>query len=177
MVKSSKFSFAAFIFKFKFVEKLITMIQRIQSLYLLGSFVLIGIMFFFPLAELIDRDGQAYQFLYRGIPALSEGAPAVFLAYPVAILLTIIVLISLVTIFCFKKRVLQVRLTIFNMVCMLGAIGLIYYSINSQTKELDAIANYSFINAFPLVALVLSYLALRSIGKDEALIRSIDRIR
>lgn len=153
------------------------MIQRIQSLYLLGGLILIGIMFFFPLAELIDTAGQTYEFLYRGIPAITEGAPAIFMAYPVAILLTIIVLISLITIFLYKKRMIQVRLTIFNMVCMLGAVGLIYYSINSQTKELNAIADYSIINAFPLVALVLNYLALRNIGKDEALIRSMDRIR
>lgn len=152
------------------------MIQRIQSLYLLGSFILIGIMFFFPLAEL-KAVGQTYEFLYRGIPAIAEGAPAIFIAYPVAILLAIIALISLITIFLFKKRMIQIRLTIFNMVCMLGAMGLIYYSINSQAGELNAIANYSIINAFPLVALILSYLALRGIGKDEAMIRSMDRIR
>ncbi|PXX98852.1 DUF4293 domain-containing protein [Marinifilum breve] len=153
------------------------MIQRIQSLYLLGSFILIGIMFFFPLAELIDTAGQTYEFLYRGIPAIAEGAPAIFIAYPVAILLSVIALVSLITIFLFKKRMIQIRLTIFNMVCMLGAMGLIYYSINSQAGELNAIANYSIINAFPLVALILSYLALRGIGKDEAMIRSMDRIR
>jgi drug/metabolite transporter (DMT)-like permease len=153
------------------------MIQRIQTLYLLGSFILIGIMFLFPLAELIDTAGQTYQFLYRGIPAIAEDAPAIFMAYPVAILLSIIALISLVTIFLYKKRMLQIRLTIFNMVCMLGAMGLIYYSINSQAKELNAVADYNIINAFPLVAVVFSYLALRNIGKDEAMIRSMDRIR
>eukprot|EP01029_Cantina_marsupialis_P004690 TRINITY_DN1487_c0_g1_i1.p1 TRINITY_DN1487_c0_g1~~TRINITY_DN1487_c0_g1_i1.p1 ORF type:complete len:174 (-),score=9.28 TRINITY_DN1487_c0_g1_i1:3-524(-) len=154
-----------------------TMIQRIQSLYLLGSFILIAMMFFFPLAELIDASNVAYEFIYRGIPALVEGEPAVFNALPVAVLLSIIALIGLVTIFLFKKRMLQIRLTIFNMICMIGAVGLIYYSINSQAKELGAIANYSIINAFPLVALVLCYLAIREIGKDEALIRSMDRIR
>jgi len=152
------------------------MIQRIQSLYLLGSFVLIGMMFFFPLANLSTAE-QSYEFLYRGIPAITEGAPAIFMAYPVVILLSIILLLSLITIFLFKKRMLQIRLCIFNMICMLGAMGLIYYSISSQAKTLSAITDYSLINAFPLVALVLTYLALRNIGKDEAMIRSMDRIR
>jgi hypothetical protein len=134
-------------------------------------------MFFFPLAELIDASGVVYEFLYRGIPALQEGEPLVFNAMPVAILLSVIALISFVSIFLFKKRMLQIRLTVFNMICMIGAMGLIYYSISSQAKELVAIANYSIINAFPLVALVLCYLAIREIGKDEALIRSMDRIR
>ncbi|BAX78507.1 DUF4293 domain-containing protein [Labilibaculum antarcticum] len=153
------------------------MIQRMQSLYLLWSFILIEIMFFFPLAELVDASGTVYEFLYRGIPALQEGEPAVCNAFPVAILLGIIGLISFVTIFLFKKRMLQVRLTVFNMICMIGAMGLIYYSISSEATELNAITTYSLINAFPLVALVLSYLAIREIGKDEALIRSMDRIR
>lgn len=153
------------------------MIQRIQSLYLLGSFNLIAVMFFFPLAKLVDASGAEYEFLYRGIPALQEGEPAVYNALPVAILLSIIALISFVTIFLYKKRMLQVRLTVFNMICMVGAMGLIYYSISSQASELNAITSYSLINAFPLVALVLSYLAIREIGKDEALIRSMDRIR
>ncbi|RUT80020.1 DUF4293 domain-containing protein [Ancylomarina longa] len=153
------------------------MIQRIQSLYLLGSFVLIVVMFFLPLAELIDAAGNTFTFLYRGIPAVKEGDPAIFNAYPVAILLSIIALITLITIFLFKKRMLQIRLSIFNLICMLGAMGLIYYSINSQVNDLNAIVDYSLINAFPLVAMVLTFLAIRSIGKDETLIRSMDRIR
>jgi hypothetical protein len=133
-------------------------------------------MFFFPLAELTATAGT-YLFNYRGIAALTEGEPAIFTAWPVAILLTVIALVTLITLFMFKKRILQIRLTIFNMVCMVGAMGLIYYSISSQAKELNAIADYSLINAFPLVALVLSFMALRNIGKDEALIRSMDRLR
>lgn len=153
------------------------MIQRIQTLYLLGSFILVGIMFFFPLADLVDAGGKTFQFLYRGVPALEEGQAALYDALPVAILLTIISLISFVSIFMFKKRLLQIRMTVFNMICMLGAMGLLYYSISTAGKEMDAIVTYSIVNAFPLVALILSYLAIREIGKDEALIRSMDRIR
>ncbi|RZT95660.1 uncharacterized protein DUF4293 [Ancylomarina subtilis] len=153
------------------------MIQRIQTLFLLGVLILISLMFFFPLAELIDPANISYSFIYRGIPSVIEGEPMLFKAYPVAILLTIIVLNVLVTIFSYKKRIRQIRLTVFNIFCMLGMMGLVYYSINSQVEEMNAIANYSIINAFPLVGVVLSYLAIRHIGKDEAMIRSMDRIR
>jgi len=153
------------------------MIQRIQTLFLLGVFVLIALMFFFPLAELIDSASQTYTFIYRGIPSLTEGEPMLYKAYPVAILLVIISLNVIVTIVSYKKRMRQIRLTVFNIFCMLGTMGLVYYSINSQANEMQAIANYSIVNAFPLVGIVLSYLAIRSIGKDEAMIRSMDRIR
>jgi len=154
-----------------------TMIQRIQTLFLLGVLILMTLMFFFPLAELIDSANNAYSFIYRGIPSLTEGEPMLFKAYPVAILLAVIVLNVLVTIFSYKKRMRQIRLIVFNIFCMLGLVGLVYYNVNSQVESMHAIANYSLINAFPLVSIVLSYLAIRHIGKDEAMIRSMDRIR
>jgi len=154
-----------------------TMIQRIQTLFLLGVLILMTLMFFFPLAELIDSANNAYSFIYRGIPSLTEGEPMLFKAYPVAILLAVIVLNVLVTIFSYKKRMRQIRLIVFNIFCMLGMVGLVYYNVNSQVESMHAIANYSLINAFPLVSIVLSYLAIRHIGKDEAMIRSMDRIR
>ena len=153
------------------------MIQRIQTLFLLGVLILMTLMFFFPLAELIDSANNAYSFIYRGIPSLTEGEPMLFKAYPVAILLAVIVLNVLVTIFSYKKRMRQIRLIVFNIFCMLGLVGLVYYNVNSQVESMHAIANYSLINAFPLVSIVLSYLAIRHIGKDEAMIRSMDRIR
>ncbi|MCZ4696320.1 DUF4293 family protein [Ancylomarina euxinus] len=153
------------------------MIQRIQTLFLLGVLVLMTLMFFFPLAELIDSVNNSYSFIYRGIPSLTEGEPMLFKAYPVAILLAVIVLNVLVTIFSYKKRIRQIRLTVFNIFCLLGIVGLVYYNVNSQVELMQAIANYSIINAFPLVSIVLSYLAIRNIGRDEAMIRSMDRIR
>jgi hypothetical protein len=58
---------------------------------------------------------------------------------------------------------------------MLGLFGMffffIYYSLG------DAQVSYKVSIFFPLIAVILDYLAIRAIGKDEALIRSIDRIR
>jgi hypothetical protein len=153
------------------------MIQRIQTLFLLGVLILMTLMFFFPLAELIDSVNDSYSFIYRGIPSLTEGEPMLFKAYPIAILLAVIVLNVIVTIFSYKKRIRQIRLTVFNIFCLLGMVGLVYYNVNSQLESMQAIANYNIINAFPLVSIVLSYLAIRNIGKDEAMIRSMDRIR
>tara|TARA_R110001583_G_scaffold99175_4_gene244468 strand:+ start:7372 stop:7833 length:462 start_codon:yes stop_codon:yes gene_type:complete len=153
------------------------MIQRIQTLFLLGVLILMTLLFFFPLAELIDSANNSYSFMYRGIPSLIEGEPMLFKAYPIAILLLVIVLNVFMTIFFYKKRMRQIRLTVFNIFCMLGVVGLVYYNVNSQLEPMQAIANYSIVNAFPLVSIVLSYLAIRNIGKDEAMIRSMDRIR
>ncbi len=150
------------------------MIQRIQSLYLLISFGLILSLFFIPFAELINETGESFLFLYRGLE--TEGK-MVFVVYPVAILTAIIALVNLVTIFLYKRRMLQIRLTVFNMICMLGLVGLVFYSIHNQEQALNAVVGYSIVNAFPLVAFVFNFMAMRAIRKDENLIRSMDRIR
>ncbi len=150
------------------------MIQRIQSLYLLISFGLIVSLFFIPFAELINEAGDSYLFLYRG---LESGDKMVFMVYPVAILQTIIAFVGLVTIFLYKRRVLQIRLTIFNMICMLGLMGLVFYNIYNQEQELNAVVGYSIVNVFPLIAFIFDFMAMRAIRKDENLIRSMDRIR
>ena len=41
----------------------------------------------------------------------------------------------------------------------------------------EAVIAYKIFMVFPAISAILNYLAIRAIGKDEALIRSIDRIR
>ncbi|NLA23333.1 MAG: DUF4293 domain-containing protein, partial [Bacteroidales bacterium] len=44
-------------------------------------------------------------------------------------------------------------------------------------KSLEAKVHFKIFIAFPIISAILLWLAMRAIGKDEALIRSIDRIR
>ncbi len=69
------------------------------------------------------------------------------------------------------------RLNLFNIVLMIGYLGLNYYYIQNFSKQLSGVVSYEITAIFPFVAAVLTYLAIRAIGKDEALIRSMDRIR
>ncbi len=149
------------------------MIQRIQSIYLLISALLTGSMFFMSLADLANDD-TVYTLLYRGIANSEE---LITQTLPLAILVTVTTLVSLVTIFLYKKRVLQIRLCGLNMGLLLGTTGMIYFLGSQAAKELSAEISYNIPMVFPIVALVLTFLAIRSIGKDEALIKSMDRIR
>lgn len=152
------------------------MIQRIQSIYLLVVSILMGTMFFYPLAELLSDDSQLFIYYFNGI--VRDGEEALYLlTVPPMILLGIIVGISFFTIFLYKKRVIQMRLNSFNIILMLGYLGLNYYYIQNFSKQLDGVVSYQIAAIFPFVAAILTYLAIRAIGKDEALIRSMDRIR
>jgi|SRR6056297_966938 len=152
------------------------MIQRIQSVYLLVVTILMASIFFYPYAELLAENGEVFIFHFNGLFSLAEES-IYSLTIPPIILLSIIVLISFSSIFFYKKRIFQMRINLINIILMIGYLGLNYYYIQSFTNQLNGVVSYKITVIFPVVAAILTYLAIRSIGKDEALIRSMDRIR
>jgi hypothetical protein len=147
------------------------MIQRIQTLYLLVSAILTVFLFFLPFAE-IAKDGVIYLFNFRGIMLngqITENGIAI------SVLIGIIVTLHGFAILSYKKRIRQIRLIVFVILLMLGLFGMFFFFTNFSFSE--AQISYQVSMVFPLVAVILDYLAIRAIGKDEALIRSIDRIR
>jgi hypothetical protein len=70
------------------------------------------------------------------------------------------------------------RLSSFNMVLLVG-----YYAIFFFTRyvilqqNVMASTTFSWPIILPLIGAILTYLALRAIAKDEALVRSLDRLR
>jgi len=147
------------------------MIQRIQTVYLFISAFLIGFLFLFPFAE-IAMDGAIYTFNYKGIVldgTLKENGMAI------SILIGIILALHGVAIQSFKNRIRQMRIIVFSILLMLGLFGMFFFFTWYTFSE--AQISYKISMVFPLVAIILDYLAIRAIGKDEALIRSIDRIR
>lgn len=152
------------------------MLQRIQTFFLLLALGCMSAFFFFPVARIILPDSEILSFHFNGIEG-NHNIAGTYSTLPYMILLIIITLLSLITIFLYKKRMLQIRLCIFNIILMLGFIGLSYYYVTDIVKELHADQNYTILMVFPLAAAILSFLALRAIGRDEALVRSVDRLR
>jgi len=147
------------------------MIQRIQTVYLLISALLIGLLFLFPFAETV-KDGLVYLFNFHGIVQngiIKENG--VF----ISVLIGLILVLQGFAIGSYKNRTRQIRLIVFSIVLMLGFLGMVYFF----TYYLFNGAQISFKISvlFPVVAIILDYLAIQGIRKDEALIRSIDRIR
>ena len=147
------------------------MIQRIQSVYLLVSTFLLGLLFLLPFAEIV-KDGAIYTFNFKGI--LLDGAVQ---QSGVAVSVFIVVLMALhgFAISSFKNRKRQKVIVIYTILMFLVLFGLfIYYTYLSFSGAQIGLKIGAIL---PLVAIVIDYLAIRAIDKDEALIRSIDRIR
>lgn len=147
------------------------MIQRIQTVYLLLAAILLGSLYQLTLAD-ISVGSELFTFNVKGI--FREGE-RVFNGLPLIIFLTLIMLLHIFVIFNYKQRIKQMRVLGFTIILLLGLTGLFFYFAYSGFK--GATASFHLPVAFPLVAAILDYLAIRGIGKDEALIRSIDRLR
>lgn len=147
------------------------MIQRIQTVYILLSAILIGSLFSLSFAEIASND-QLFVFDIRGIIRNNTVQES---GLSLALLIGLILILHIYTLFIYKKRILQIRVLVFTSILMVGLFGLFYFFTYYTFS--DARINFKISAIFPLIAVVLDYLAIRSIRKDETLIRSIDRIR
>lgn len=154
------------------------MIQRIQTFFLAVSFLLISIMFTMPLIEFVTESGDLYQFTYKGLFKLNtEGIELIQNNWAITGILGLIVLMHAVIIASFKNRVRQMRLTTFTIILMVGFFAIGFYTASSYSEIVKGNYSFAIASVFPVVAIILDVLAIRAIGRDEALIRSVDRIR
>lgn len=152
------------------------MIQRIQSLYLLAVVALMTTAIFTPLAYFVA--GAEEYLLY----AFSlKGGEASYSTIYMGVIVALSAIVPLVTIFCFKNRKLQIRLCAVELVLLVGSVIFmaIYYYLGSRMfSQLEfSMQGFRIAIIFPIVSLILDYLALRAIFHDEMLVRSLDRIR
>jgi hypothetical protein len=153
------------------------MIQRIQTLYLFASLVLMALVFLLPVAELNYSNNQIVIFRITGFWDQAAGN-LILPTIPVVILAAVIVCINIITIFLFKRRITQARLCIVNIVLLIGLIGLYIYHFVFFVRKVPVVeykTGLSFV--FPIIAIILTYLAFRGIRKDELLVRLADRLR
>ncbi len=155
------------------------MIQRAQSVYLLSVSVLMIFMIVLPAAEIAIKGGEIVIYHNYGLKSYSaENAKIIFSTFPVTILTCVIALISFINIFLYNNRNLQMRFCIYNMILLIGLVVLIYFYYTVMRKRLD-ILNHTFKIAivFPIISAILTLLSLKDIRRDEALVRSCERLR
>lgn len=147
------------------------MIQRIQTFFLAVSILLLALLYKLPLAE-ISTNNTIYLFDIMGI---HNSDSIVFSGLPLIIFLSLIIALHVFVIFSFKKRIRQIRILTFTITLLLGLCGIFFYFAYASLDE--AVVSFKIPVAFPIVAIILDYLAIRGIGRDEALVRSVDRLR
>lgn len=153
------------------------MIQRIQTLYLLGATGLVICSFLLPIAEMIGQDGIVFSLIVQGANTKNTGDLGGLTLRIAQIVSSILIVSLLITLFLYAKRLVQMKLCIYNIALLVILNGLFLFALIYAKTSLNYIVTYKVIAIFPFIAAVLVYLANRSIKKDEDLVRSLDRIR
>lgn len=146
------------------------MIQRIQSIILLLAALAFGALFLLPFGSTVAP--QAQGIFADSVYDLNDSMTLLILA-------TLGALVALICIFMFKNRKLQIRLGYLGMVISLAipAAAILIASQGSAGVFEDHEMSFEAGFFMPVLALVLFGLANFYIGKDEKLVKSMDRLR
>jgi hypothetical protein len=155
------------------------MLQRIQTVYLLLIVILSCITFYLPTVDLINiKSALHYIIDFKGVYLVqAKGNEWDSTVWGLTSVSAVIPTIALFTIFQYKNRVKQIRLSVINMLFMLGYYAVLFINIWLISNRLNTEWHLRFVTVLPIVCMVLNYLAIGAIGKDEALVKSTDRIR
>ena len=156
------------------------MIQRVQTLYM--SIVVIACMslFFFPITKYFNDVQGTYVFFITGMKYMIEPPITVnfWLTFPLLILVVSSLILAMAAIILYKKRGLQLWFVNISFLLHVVLIILIFlFYINKFESLYNAKPSYQFGIFIPLISLVCIIMASRAIRKDEALVKSSDRLR
>lgn len=151
------------------------MIQRIQTLFLLGVALLSGLMMTGDLLLLDNSTGTLFSLRFTGLRE-ADGEPVQRL-WPLTVIMALVPLLALTAIFLYRKRTLQMRLTMITLLLSLGTLILGAYYIYMFDRKIDITIIWKAKAIFPLLSAIIAWLAYRSILKDEILVKSYDRLR
>lgn len=149
------------------------MIQRIQSVYLLIVTILMVVCLCNPVGTIISENKEISEFgnLFISLPdGTKDYAP-----WALFVILLFVAILAFGTIFLFKKRMLQIRITIFSTILLIGYYLTFIAYIFMLAENTTFSASWSV--CLPLVGIILNWLAIRGIGADEALVKAYDRLR
>ena len=161
------------------------MIQRLQTVYLALVIILSFVGLISNIGEYFVEGSVVASFSNFGFNA--EGAFKILESagpYCLGILLIIVIFLSTISIMLFRKRMRQLRLTIISTILLVGYVATYFFfawlyqgklELVQQTAEITF--HVRLIGIFPVLSIILNILAIIGIRKDEALVRSLDRLR
>ncbi len=144
------------------------MIQRIQSLYLLFVSIIAGLVVSF-IANELTTNSELLKLIPQELLNLPIPIPMIVIA--------LIGLISLITIFLFKKRSLQMTLIKFTIFINVLLLGLVVYLLLNLSGETLVSEKGIWVSLSLFASVVFLFLAYRAIKKDDNLVKSVDRLR
>ena len=152
------------------------MIQRIQSVYLLLVTILLVVAICLPVGQYIGMDGvTTHIFKPLGVTLANGTFQSTWGLFGILLLSAII---AFCTIFLFRNRMLQVRMTIFSSLLLIGYYIAFFVFMFMLKNDLDAMNfQLGWALCLPVICIILNYLAFRAIYRDELMVKAADRLR
>jgi Domain of unknown function (DUF4293) len=151
------------------------MIQRIQTLFLLAIVVLSGFMLRGDLLLMDTGTGTMFNIGFLGLG--ENGAGIIQRLWPLTAILALVPILALAAIFLYKKRSLQMRITMFVLLLSLGTLIIGAFYVLTFDRKIDVTVIWKIKAVLPLISAILAWLAYRAIMKDDLRVRSYDRLR
>ena len=156
------------------------MIQRVQSLFLLGATICFGLACFMPIGVINDVE-MSYLYTPWVLKQAIVSGLNILQTYYIGLLQVILAVICFVAIFFYKKRPMQSKIcTAAIFINFVLVVMLFVYSdrIFPQVFEIEEVyVNYSPWVALSLLPIAFLYIANKLIMKDEKKVRAADRLR
>lgn len=146
------------------------MIQRIQTVFLFLAVVALGLFLWMPLLRVEfppfneNVQGWDVRHFFNG-----------WIYFVNPILVGTAIVLTLINIFLYKNRELQILICWFSIVFIAAAVAYVYYKY--QTKISPGYVVFTAWNLLAALAALLQILAIVYIRKDENTIKSLDRLR
>lgn len=160
------------------------MIQRIQSLLLLGVALCMGAAVGFDVwtKSSTTQEATVSAFVLRHQTVEALGSPQIVTeknVWYIAALYIVSAILAIATIFLYKNRKQQMMVCAVNSLLMTAALAAALFTTKEAELlfEPQRLGNYGMAVYIPLVAMLLNLVARRFIRRDEELVRSADRLR
>ncbi len=152
--------------------------QRIQTVFLLLAALASGLLFL-PVMSFFTVTGTQELVQQSDVAMLADGVLNIKDHISFQILAIVAALASLVAVFMFSNRPLQMALSRLTLVVSILILVLcsIFFYMDYQLIKADSLVSGEFGLLSPILGIVFSILALRFIKKDDHLVKSSDRLR
>ena len=138
------------------------MIQRIQTVYIGVSLILCLLLYYFPFYKI------------AGVGTLIVSASEHIYLLPTA---AVAVVLHIVCIVLFNRRPLQARTCLITIVVMLLYVAFGIAAAAQEDQVGLELSHFRLGAVLPVISIILLWLARVNILKDEALVKSMDRLR
>ena len=152
------------------------MLQRSQTLFLLGAFVLSLLLLTGPIARL-TLEGNEFVLRHSGLFD-AAGEKTGVATWPLSVIFISVVVLNFLDIFFYRHRMRQMRIAIFLILLNAGIIAMMfYYTWVARNQMEGALVLHQWRFVIPPINIILLYFAFRRIRRDELMVKAFDRIR